>query len=153
LIGIGCVGLAITLAISALICGLLFNLQKAVPAEHRKIEPGLVWLLLIPLFNLVWNFFVFLRVAESYKSYFASVGQPQKADAEWQLGLWYSICVACSIIPCVQYAAGPAALVLLIIYMVKMYGLKGEIGRYAPVPTPSVPPTSPTPPPPAPPAI
>ena len=33
----------------------------------------------------------------------------------------------CCIIPCVNYAAGPASLVLLIIYLVKAFGYKNQI--------------------------
>ncbi len=39
----------------------LLNLQRAmeaVDAEMRPMAPGLVWLLLIPLVNIVWMFFL-----------------------------------------------------------------------------------------------
>lgn len=124
-----CLGLAVSLVISAVISLLVYNAQKAIPAEHRKIEPGLIWLLLIPLFNLVWNFFVFMRVPESYRSYFASIGRANVGETEKKLGLGYSICVVCTFIPCLGFFAGIAALVLLIIFLVKIYGLKREIGK------------------------
>ena len=40
------------------------------PVEYQRQSPKLVWLLLIPGFNLVWNFFVFPKVAASYLAYF-----------------------------------------------------------------------------------
>jgi hypothetical protein len=43
------------------------------------------------------------------------------------IGLWYAICAVCCIIPCLNYVAGPAALVLLIIYLVKVMDLKNQI--------------------------
>ena len=99
------------------------------PASFRKSEPGLVWLLLIPIFNLVWNFFVFPWIADSYAAYFQSIGRTDVGDAGRGIGLAFAICAACAIVPCINLLAGPAALVLLIIFLVKIYGLKGQIGR------------------------
>jgi hypothetical protein len=118
------IGLSVGLLIAAVICFLLYDLQKAVPPQHRKIEPGMIWLSLIPLFNLVWNFFVFLRVPESYQSAFAERGDPTRGQSERSIGLAYAICAACSIIPCIGIFAALGGLVLLIIFLVKMYSLK-----------------------------
>ena len=90
-------------------------------------EPGLVWLLMIPLVPLVWNFFVYLRLPESYQSYFASVGRTDVGDCGRGIGQWYAICFLACAVPCVNYVAGPAALVLLIIFLVKVMGLKNQI--------------------------
>ena len=121
------IGLAIALAVQVVIILLLQNPLKAVPSEHRKIDPGMIWLLMIPLFNLFWNFQVYLAVSDSFKSYFNSVGRRDVGDCCRTIGMWYAICAACSIIPCLNYIAGPAGLVLLIIYLVKIHGLKNEI--------------------------
>jgi hypothetical protein len=115
------------IALNVLICWLLMNDLKRVPPAHRKMEPGLVWLLLIPCFHLVWNFFVFLRLPESYRSYFTSTGRGDGTDYGRSLGLAFAICAACSIVPFVNYLAGPAALVLLIIVLVKFNGYKNQI--------------------------
>lgn len=121
--GLGLIGLAV----HAVVCYLLFVLQKAIPKQHQRIEPPMIWLLVIPLFNLVWNFFVYQQIADSYTSVFASRGQPQRGGAERQLGLAFSICAACSVVPCLGALAALAALVLLIIYLVKMFALKTEL--------------------------
>lgn len=121
------VALLIGMAIAVGICIMLHVIQARVPVEHQKISPGMIWLMLIPLFGLVWNFFVFQRIPESYKSYFDSIGDQSVGDCGKGVGLWYAICAACSIIPCVNYIAGPAALVLLIIFLVKLFGLRGRI--------------------------
>ncbi len=121
------VALLIGLAIAVGICIMLHIIQARVPVEHQKISPGMIWLMLIPLFGLVWNFFVFQRIPDSYQSYFDSVGDESVGDCGKGIGLWYAICAACSIIPCVNYIAGPAALVLLIIFLVKLFGLRGRI--------------------------
>jgi hypothetical protein len=143
LFGVVLTAMLITVAINVVICLLLFNAQKAIPQQFRKIEPAMVWLLLIPLFNLVWNFFVYLRIPESYQDYFRSMGR-DVGDAGRGIGLGFSICAACTLIPCVGGFAGLAALVLLIVFLVKIYGLKGQIGSPPggfPTQTPPPPPT------------
>jgi hypothetical protein len=121
------IGLVVGLGIAAVICFILSDCFKAIPQEHREMEPGMVWLLMIPCFPLVWNFFVFLKLPKSYQSYFAAQGVEDVGDCSEKLGLWYAITVACSIIPCVNYIAGPASLVLLIIYLVKAVELKKRV--------------------------
>ena len=123
--------LAISLAILIVICALLHSALARVPPEHRAMEPGLVWLLLIPLFSIIWNFFVFLRIPESYKSYFTAQGRTDVGDCGRGVGMWYAICGALSFVPCLSYLAGPAALVLLIIFLVTVLGLKGQISPAA----------------------
>lgn len=121
------VTLIIGFAISILIAAMLYTIQKRVPAEHQKIDPLMVWLLLIPIFNLVWNFFVFQRIPQSYQSYFQAQGRTDVGDCGKMIGLWYAICAAVTIVPCLNYLAAPAALVLLIIFLVKLFGLRGQV--------------------------
>ena len=124
--------LAISLAVQIVVCILLIKSYQVVPDEHKRISTGKIWLLLIPFFNLYWVFVVFLRIPESYQSYFASVGRADEfGDCGYNLGKWYAICVLCSIVPCVNYAAGPAALVLLVLFLVKMFGLKAKVAAPA----------------------
>lgn len=87
----------------------------------------MVWLLLIPCFNLVWNFFVYPKLADSYKAYFDSVGRPEVGDCGKGIGLAYCICVACSIVPYIGVLPALAALVLWIIFLVKAKELRDMI--------------------------
>jgi hypothetical protein len=121
------IALVVGIAIAVALIYLVYNAQRALPVEHQKIPAGQVWLLLIPLFNLVWNFFVYPRVSASYQSYFESRGRTDVGDAGRGLGLGYAICCACSIIPVVGGFVGLAALVLWILFLVKIYGLKKQI--------------------------
>lgn len=41
------------------------NTLKAIQPANRLMEPGMVWLQLIPLFGMIWQFFVVNRIAES----------------------------------------------------------------------------------------
>jgi hypothetical protein len=127
LIGIS-VGLAIGVAINAIFCYFVSDALAKVPAEyHQNISPGQVWLLLIPLFNIVWNFFVSQRVPDTFRVYFEATGRPQPGDYGKQLGLIYSILACCVFIPCLGSLCGFAALVILIILVVKFSGFKSLI--------------------------
>ena len=127
IMGMLCCGGVVYLAIHAFICYLLFNDLKAIPAAHRKQEPNMVWLLMIPVFNLVWNFFVYPKISDSFKSYFDSVGRTDVGDCGKQIGLIYCIVFALSVVPYLNFLTGPAALVLLILYLVKANELKNKI--------------------------
>ena len=100
---------------------------KEVPSEYRVMKPGQVWLLLIPCFAVIWNFWVFQRVPQSFQNYFASQGRTDFGDCGGQLGLWYAITVVGGVIPFVNCIAGPAAFVLLFIFLVKILELKKQI--------------------------
>lgn len=62
--------LAFSIAILVLICLGLSGFLKALPPEFRLMEPGMVWLMCIPCFNIIWIFFVYPRIARSYQNYF-----------------------------------------------------------------------------------
>ncbi len=116
--------LVVTAVIFAAIAFFLISHFEAIPKEHRRLQPKEVWLLAIPLFNLYWNFKVFPGLSESYKSYFDSTGRTDVGDCGRQIGLFYSIAAALSIIPCVNMVTGLASLVLIIIYFLKITDLK-----------------------------
>ncbi len=121
------VGLLVGLGISALIAWFLSTCLKRVPPEFRKQEPGMVWLLLIPCFNLVWNFFVHPKLAQSYQAYFASIGRTDVGDCGYGIALAYSIATVCCLVPILNYLAGLATLVLLIVWLIKASELKNAI--------------------------
>jgi hypothetical protein len=119
--------LLVQLAIGILVAWLIYRANEALPAQHRKAESWQAFLLLIPLFNLVWNFILLARVSGGFQSYFQEKNDPSVGDCGASIGLWYSIAVICAVIPLVNCVAGPAALVLLIIYLVKISGLRTRV--------------------------
>lgn len=129
------IGILVGLAIHAVFLYLVYGCFQRIPPQHRQMEPWQVWLCLIPFFGLVWNFFVYPKLAKSYQSYFAEQGRTDVGDCGEKIGLWFSISAAVAgvvgIIPCIGIIAvliaGPAALVLWIIFIVKALGLKGQI--------------------------
>lgn len=114
---------------------LSFVLLGRIPAEHRKQEPGLAFLLIIPVVSVIWAFFVYPRISESLQSYFASRGE-NRGDCGRKLAMATCICAVCSIIPLLGIVAGLAALVLMIIFFVKAFELTGQIQKTIPSTTP-----------------
>jgi hypothetical protein len=124
-LGLGIAFVALLIGIA--IIWFLQTCYARIPREHRKMEPGMVWLLLIPLFNIIWMFFVYIRLAKSYQSAYAALGRHDVGDCGEKLALYMCIASVASAIPFVGCIAGPASLVLWIVVMVKFAGLKSEL--------------------------
>lgn len=117
---------------SVVVCLLLNIALNRIPPEHRRIEPALVWLLLIPCFGLYWNFPVFLRVPDSFRSAYEAQGRgAEVGDGGRVLGLAYAISAVLCVVPLVNYLAAPAAFVLLIVCLIRFHDLQKRIDRPA----------------------
>jgi hypothetical protein len=101
------------------------NTLYAISSENRKMQPGQVWLSLIPLFGLVWQFIIVNRMADSLKDEFVS--KNLKIDEERPgigIGLAYCILFACSVIPFVGFITVIGGLICWIIYWSKINDYK-----------------------------
>jgi hypothetical protein len=127
MVGLVVVVFLVTIAINVFILYVLYNCYKRVPQQFRKQEPGMVWLALIPCFNIIWNFFIFPGLSKSLKAYFDSIGRTDVGDCQESIGLAFAICCAVSIVPYLGCLTGIAALVLLIMYLVKVNDLKNQL--------------------------
>jgi hypothetical protein len=135
--GVAGVALAVLvlLAIGIAVCWFLSSCLTRVPAQFRRQRPELTWLLLIPCFNIVWNFFVYPKIAESFKAYFDSVGRTDVGDCGRALAMVFCILTAVGVplglIPLLGAILGCflglANLVIWILFLVKAAGLKGQI--------------------------
>ena len=129
------VGILIGVAIAAVVAYLLYRCFQRIPAQHRQMEPWQAWLLVIPIFNVVWMFFVFPKLAKSYQSYFGQQGRTDVGDCGEKIGFACAVCYAVSLVggfvPCLGMIVGPiaalAGLVLLIVFLVKALTLKRQI--------------------------
>ena len=103
----------------------LVSLQKALgrcQLPNRSMQPGMVWLLLIPFFSLIWHFIVVNNIAESLDREFASRNMVSEPMPGKSVGLAMCILSVCGLIPYVGMLAGIGQLVCWIIYWVKISG-------------------------------
>ena len=121
----------IGLAVGVFVCYVIYAVQNRVPREHRKLEPALVWLLLVPFLNIVWVFVVTLKVSESLKSYFDAQDDTSVGDCGRGVGLGWAVCMILSLIlswiPVLKFIIGLAGLICVILFLVKVNELKNRI--------------------------
>ncbi len=125
-LGIGFVGLLVGIAIMVFFLLTLQKCLKEVSEANRTMQPGMVWLNLIPLFNLVWIFITVIRLSESV----VAEGEARGAHVEdggKTMGLVYAIALVASIIPLIGFISAVVALVAFIIYWVKISGYRKSL--------------------------
>lgn len=123
----------VTVSLLCLVVGILYirALQRALQrcsAESRTMSPGKVWLLLIPLFSLVWHFLVVLNVSKSLGNEFERRKLPDTnsaANKTW--GLVMCSLLAASILPIVGIAFAIAGFICWIVYWVRINGDSGRL--------------------------
>jgi hypothetical protein len=125
--GIGVFGIVVVVMAILLVPTIfyLLTLQKALnrcSPECRAMNPGMVWLMLIPFFNLVWQFFVVLNMAKSLAAEFQKRGMAVDPNPGQTLGL--VMCITSLI-------CGPVYLVFWILYWVKIAEYSGKIAAPA----------------------
>jgi hypothetical protein len=102
------------------------TLSRCAP-ENRTMEPGQVWLLLIPLFNMFWHFVIVLNVAKSLKKELEKRGSKLNLMPSKNIGLAMCILTPLSIIPDIGILFTLAGLVCWIIYWTKIAGFSSQI--------------------------
>jgi Na+-transporting NADH:ubiquinone oxidoreductase subunit NqrC len=111
---------------------------KAIQPQNRNMSPGEVWLQLIPLFNLVWQFIVVQRIAESISRELSSntfsfeEKQPvqlyqQGSRPTYQIGMAMCVLNIFGFIPLLGSLARIAGLICWIIYWVQLSSYKSQI--------------------------
>ncbi len=95
--------------------------------ENRAMSPAMVWLALIPLFSLAWNFIIVSNLGKSLQAEYNKRRLPLEGDPGGGIGLAMCILAACGLIPLVNFATAPAGLACLIAYCVKIAGLSSKL--------------------------
>jgi hypothetical protein len=114
----------------------LQNTLKVIQPKNRKMEPGQVWLGLIPIFGIVWHFFIIRRMADSISAEMKTRGFPVEPQPGYNIGLTFSI-LSC-FTPFNQYMQpiggllSIATLVFLIMYWLKINSYKQQIEQLPP---------------------
>lgn len=108
----------------------LITLQTAFSrcsTECRTLSPGQVWLLLIPIFNLIWHFFIVINLSQSLANEFRKRGMVESSNPGKEIGLAMAILSVVSIIPYIGILTGIAALICWIVYWVKIAEFSSKI--------------------------
>jgi hypothetical protein len=116
------VGMVIGLGIQAVICYFAKKYLDAIPETFHVFPSWQVWLLMIPLFGIVWNYFVFPRIARSYQNLFEYYGVHDTGDSGYGLGVAYCITMT----PPISCCASMIGWVLIIIFLVKLAELRKQ---------------------------
>lgn len=113
-----------------LVCGIpimiiwMVVMHKAldqVSHDLRRMEPNAVWLCLIPLFGLVWQFLVAGAVSEGLaKELLARNMYPKEEKPAYGYALSGCILVCCCIIPYVGVCVAVVGLILLVVHLIKI---------------------------------
>jgi hypothetical protein len=106
---------------------------------NRAANPDSAWLLLIPFFSIIWQFFFYPNISVSLEREFRQRGLPIEPDPARSLGLALAILHACSLIPLVKLFTGIASLVCWILYWSKISGYARQLEANSAAPTPAAP--------------
>jgi hypothetical protein len=135
-------GIAAVFTIALIVCAIallpaifyILTIQKALnrcAPENRAMAPGMAWLLLVPLVNIVWQFFVVINVAKSLGSEFQKRGIAEEPEPGKKLGLIMCILACCGIIPLLGILCSLGALVCWILYWIKIAGFSSKLAEPA----------------------
>lgn len=105
----------------------LQNLLKEISPANRQVEPGNVWLMFIPLFNIIYPFILYPKITDSVKMEMESRGMAESGDYGRGIGIALPVTGLCGIIPVIGILASLANLVLFILFWVKMAGYKTKL--------------------------
>lgn len=128
--------LAFTLGVSFLVA--LARALRRVGPENRRMEPGQVWLNLIPVFNLVWATVTVERVAESLRDEFRERGLDGPDERYGRrAGLTVLALIASGLLIYPAIITYPLAFCFWVVYWRQINGYERRLksGAYAPPPT------------------
>jgi hypothetical protein len=115
------IALAVGLVIQVFFLLTLSRCLSRIQPHNRDMEPGLVWLNLIPCVDLVMIFLTVIWIANSLRKEYESRGWHSGSESFGQgVGLGYAICRVLAAIPYVGVLFGIPALVCFIIYWVQI---------------------------------
>jgi len=101
----------------------LLSVQKnlsLISYKNRKINSYLVWIGLIPLIGLIWNFFLAVYIKESNYEEFKEKKIDYNGDYGYSSGITFSVLSCCIIIPCINFLSIIPQLVFFILFWIKI---------------------------------
>ncbi len=107
------IAIAIGLFIQIMFLLSMSRCLKQISRRNRQMEPGQVWLCLIPIFGFIWTIIMILRVADSLKDEYYDRGLRGDGDFGKTLGIVYIVSA---------FVCGIVAIICFIMYWVKIAG-------------------------------
>ena len=94
----------------------------AIPESHRKLGKGSIWALVVFPLAIFWLFLVLPRLSDSWKSYFASLGNDTVGGCGRKVGLWSAwLCLISNGVGVLPYLM-PSALVSILSTVISIVG-------------------------------
>ena len=85
-----CIGLVIGLTILILFLMTLYRALNRCSRRNRTMEPGMVFLQIIPLFSLIWTFIMTAKIGDSLKKEFVDRDIDDGSDYGKSVGMWWA---------------------------------------------------------------
>ena len=99
----------------------LQNTLKVILPENRRMSPGNVWLIIIPLFGFIWQFIVVSKIADSIKAECIRLNILIETNRPtYTIGLIYCISCVLFLIPLLKLIGSFAVILTMILYWIKV---------------------------------
>ena len=99
----------------------LQNTLREISMENRKMQPDQVWLTLIPLFGIIWQYFIVAKMADSLVLEFSKRNiYIAEQRPGYNIGIAYCILISLSIIPMVGFLSVIGGAVCWVLYWIKI---------------------------------
>lgn len=123
----------VPIGMGILYCLTLYKALSRCSPQNRTLSPGLVWLFLIPIFSLVWQFFIVIGMTRSLHAEFVTRHIVEEQSPAKSIGLATCILMVISSIPYFGWITFIPWIVCWIIYWVKIAGFSSKIAyAYSP---------------------
>ena len=108
----------------------IIDVMTLVRPTNRLTEVGNIALTFIPFFNLVYGFIVYPKICDSIKNEFNELGIEEKGDFGKALAITFQILLLTFIIPFLNILSIIAALIVGIVFWVKINEFKNKLREH-----------------------
>jgi len=103
---------------------------EAVAPPARKMDPGQVWLTLIPLFGIAWQYIVVAAVADSLRNEYMRRGLSREEDRPaYSIGLTSNILWTCRIIPYLGLIPAIIGLIMRLVHLQRVNAYRQRLAQ------------------------
>lgn len=100
---------------------------SVIEPAHRKQAPGMAWLLLIPVFNVIWFFFLLKAIREGFEQMLLHHQIEKPIDTGYSYGIGMGCCWAASFIPGLFFIALLPMFVFSMLHWTKLNQARRQI--------------------------